>query len=81
MNFNEMQNMLTIAAAPVVDVDAPLPIEVTPAGQQNDRVRRWKGGRHWAAFDADGNLIAVTLYKKGAREIVRRLTDNTDTNK
>jgi hypothetical protein len=66
--------LLTIACAPVVDLDAPLPITLTPKATANARVRRWKNGRHFAAYDADGNLIAVTVYKKGAQEIVRRLT-------
>ena len=73
MNLDTMQNLLTIAAAPIVDVNAPLPIEVTPKGEATNRVRRWKNGRHWAAYDADGNLIAVAVYRKGAQEIVRRI--------
>ncbi len=31
-------------------------------------------GRFWAIYDADGILVAVVVYKKGAEEIVRRLT-------
>lgn len=30
-------------------------------------------GRFWAIYDTDGTLICVTVYKKGAREVVRRL--------
>ena len=81
MNFTEMNALLTIAAAPVLDVNAPLNIEVTPKGEATSRVRRWKNGRHWAAYAADGSLIAVAVYRKGAQEIVRRLTANTDTDK
>ncbi len=32
------------------------------------------GLRHWAVYDEDGILVVVTLYKKGAAEVVRRLT-------
>ncbi len=30
-------------------------------------------GRYWAVYDADGALVCVTLYKRGALEVVRRL--------
>ena len=33
-----------------------------------------KHGRHWAVLDADGILVCITLYKKGAQEVVKRLT-------
>lgn len=32
-------------------------------------------GRNWAVYDNSGCLICVTLYKKGAKEVVRRLSD------
>jgi hypothetical protein len=32
-------------------------------------------GRHWAVYDACGVLICLTVYKKGALEVVRRLQD------
>ena len=32
------------------------------------------GRRFWAIYDTDKQLIAVCVYKKGAREVVRRLT-------
>jgi hypothetical protein len=32
MNYTEMLSLLTLAGAPVIDVTAPLPIEVTPKG-------------------------------------------------
>ena len=32
-------------------------------------------GRYWAVYDtAGGTLVCVCLYKKGAQEVVRRLT-------
>lgn len=33
-----------------------------------------KYGRFWAIYDAEGILICITVYKKGAAEVVRRLT-------
>lgn len=32
------------------------------------------GERFWAVYDQAGELICVTVYKKGAMEVVRRLT-------
>ncbi len=31
-------------------------------------------GRFWAVHDRHGQLVCVTVYKKGAREVVRRLS-------
>ncbi len=31
-------------------------------------------GRHWAVYDAEGTLVTVTVYRKGAAEVMRRLT-------
>ena len=31
-------------------------------------------GRYWAAYDERGTLVCICLYKKGAQEVVRRLT-------
>lgn len=35
--------------------------------------RRYKKTRFWAVEDVKGELIAVTVYKKGAKEICVRL--------
>lgn len=32
------------------------------------------GFRHWAVYDDSGELVCVTVYKKGALEVVRRLS-------
>ena len=32
------------------------------------------GSRNWAVYDNSGCLICVTVYKKGAKEVVRRLS-------
>lgn len=37
-------------------------------------MRIQKYGRHWAVYDAQGTLICLTVYKKGALEVVRRLS-------
>lgn len=38
-------------------------------------ISRYKGGRHWAVREADtGSLVVVTVYRKGAVEVVQRLT-------
>lgn len=34
-------------------------------------IRRY--GHFWAAYDDAGQLVCVTVYKKGAAEVVRRL--------
>jgi hypothetical protein len=31
-------------------------------------------GRYWAVYDTAGVLVCVCLYKKGAQEVVRRLS-------
>ena len=35
---------------------------------------RYKKTRFWAVTEADGTLIAVTVYKKGAQAIIQRLS-------
>ena len=37
-----------------------------------------KHGRYWKVVDADGALICLTVYKKGAVEVVRRLEQAVD---
>ena len=32
------------------------------------------GSRNWAVYDDFGNLICVTVYKKGALEVLNRLS-------
>jgi hypothetical protein len=33
-----------------------------------------KRGRFWAVTDAAGRLVCLAVYKKGAQEVLRRLT-------
>lgn len=32
-----------------------------------------KRSRHWAIHDEAGELVCIAVYRKGAREVVRRL--------
>jgi hypothetical protein len=32
-----------------------------------------KYGRYWAVIDAEGTLVCLCVYRKGAEEVVRRL--------
>jgi len=34
-----------------------------------------KYGRFWAVYEADGTLVCLCVYRKGAEEVVRRLQD------
>lgn len=45
------------------------------ADQQPARINGEKYGasRYWAVVDAAGELVCVTVYKRGAKEVMRRL--------
>ena len=47
--------------------------EHAPTPAVEHALRLCKYGRFWGIYDAEGTLICVTVYKKGAREVVRRL--------
>lgn len=36
-------------------------------------MRVTKHGRYWAVHDAEGTLVCIAVYKKGALEVARRL--------
>jgi len=36
-------------------------------------ITRYRKTRFWALYDEDGELICVTVYRKGAEEVKRRL--------
>ena len=38
------------------------------------RIEKYGNTRFWALYDETGALICVTVYKKGALEVLRRLT-------
>lgn len=37
------------------------------------RIERYKRSRHWAVLDAQGQLVCLCVYRKGACEVTRRL--------
>jgi hypothetical protein len=37
-----------------------------------------KYGRYWVVYTSDGALICLTVYKKGAAEVIRRLQQALD---
>ena len=37
------------------------------------RVARYDNTRYWAVLDTDGSLICLSVYKRGALEMLRRL--------
>ena len=42
-------------------------------------VVRYKG-RFWAVYDGSGTLVVVTVYKRGANEVKRRLYQASEEN-
>ena len=37
------------------------------------RIERYRNTRYWAVREADGTLICLCVYRKGALEVLRRL--------
>ena len=56
------QNQQT-AATPAADAATPKPFEII----------KQKKSRWWEVRDPQGELVCLTVYRKGAREVVRRL--------
>ena len=49
---------------------------MTPKQNSNQpgyTVEKYGASRFWAVVDAAGELVCVTVYKRGAEEVVRRL--------
>lgn len=66
--------VLPVAARPVAVVAAPSGAAASaPPFPPVATVARY-GRRNWAVYDHAGALVCVTLYKRGAVEVVRRLT-------
>jgi hypothetical protein len=42
--------------------------------QPSYRIERRPGRTDWQVFDPAGDLVCLTVYKRGAEEVVRRLT-------
>lgn len=38
------------------------------------RINRWKHSRHWAVYDDQNNLVCICVYKRGALEVLKRLS-------
>ena len=51
------------------------PKEATPeaAAKPSYTITKQKRSRWWEVRDPDGELVCLTVYRKGAREVVRRL--------
>lgn len=47
--------------------------QVNSAQKPGYKVVRYRSSRYWAVVDAAGALVCVTVYKRGAEEVVRRL--------
>jgi hypothetical protein len=43
---------------------------------ENFTIEPYRASRHWAIYDADGDLVCLTVYKRGAEEVVRRVQAN-----
>jgi hypothetical protein len=41
---------------------------------------RCYGRRFWAVYDSAGQLVCLCVYKKGAQEVIRRLSSRTAAN-
>jgi len=38
------------------------------------RIERYQNTRYWAVYASDSALICVCVYRKGAQEVMRRLS-------
>ena len=52
------------------DPNDPTP---APAGKPTYTVSKKKDTRWWEVRDPENDLVCLTVYRKGAREVVRRL--------
>lgn len=49
---------------------AAAPADPKPSGFV---IAKYTGSRYWMVIDPEGKLVCVTVYKRGAVEVVRRL--------
>ena len=40
------------------------------------RIMRY--GRYWAVYEGENELVCLCVYKKGAKEVLRRLTSQVE---
>jgi hypothetical protein len=71
-NAREAECTDTLRPARKRKVPIPCPPPVPCETETGARVEKYKR-RHWAAYDADGILVCVCVYRKGAEEVVRRV--------
>jgi hypothetical protein len=48
--------------------------ELTAAARDHNAYAIERRHRHWAVIDHAGELVCLTVYKRGAIEVVRRLS-------
>jgi|GEM_PF-3407723 hypothetical protein len=50
-------------------------------GSQTDKgytVAKYRDSRFWGVWDESGELVCVCVYRRGAREVTRRLQGQTE---
>ena len=47
--------------------------EAPAAAQPQPEYQIVRHSRSWKVIDPEGELVCITLYRKGAREVIRRL--------
>jgi hypothetical protein len=47
--------------------------EARRQGSSPFTIEPYHGSRHWAVYDSARELVCLTVYKRGAVEVVRRL--------
>ena len=52
---------------------------VDVVADQDSAIRIEKRGRHWAVLE-DGQLLCLTVYRRGARAVASRLADSSGVN-
>jgi hypothetical protein len=54
---------------------APDVADAPRQGRHSFRIEPYRGSRHWAVYDSARELVCLTVYKRGAVEVVRRLEE------
>ena len=50
------------------------PVTGSRDGGSGVRIERYGHSRYWAVYDTHGELVCLCVYKRGALEVVRRLS-------
>ncbi len=50
-------------------------LQRSPLDEHTGTLRLRKYGHFWAVYDLANTLVVVTVYKKGAREVIRRFEE------